>query len=55
MCPVCLATAALVAGSATSTGGVTALLAATFLRRKPLTQVSANINAKENRDGHNPD
>ncbi len=55
MCPVCLATAALVAGSATGTGGITALLAAIFVSRKPATQSSLNINAKENRDGHHPD
>lgn len=33
MCPVCLATAAVIAGSATGTGGVTALVAGVFLKR----------------------
>lgn len=33
MCPFCLATAALIAGSATGTGGVTALVAGVFLKR----------------------
>jgi hypothetical protein len=34
MCPFCLATAAVIAGSATGTGGVTALVAGVFLKRK---------------------
>lgn len=34
MCPVCIATAAVVAGSATGTGGVTALLVKLFRRNK---------------------
>ena len=34
MCPFCLATAAVVAGSATGTGGLTALVAGVFLKRK---------------------
>lgn len=33
MCPFCLATAAVIAGSATGTGGVTALVAGVFLKR----------------------
>jgi hypothetical protein len=33
MCPFCLATAAMIAGSATGTGGVTALIAGTILKR----------------------
>jgi len=33
MCPFCLATAAVIAGSATGTGGVTALIAGVFLKR----------------------
>ena len=33
MCPFCLATAAVIAGSATGTGGVTALIAGTILKR----------------------
>lgn len=36
MCPFCLATAAIIAGSATAgTGGVTAFLAGTILKRNP--------------------
>jgi len=34
MCPVCLATAALIAGSATGSGGITALVAGTILKRR---------------------
>jgi hypothetical protein len=34
MCPFCLATVAVIAGSATGTGGVTALVAGVFLKRK---------------------
>jgi hypothetical protein len=33
MCPFCLATAAMIAGSATGAGGVTALIAGTILKR----------------------
>ena len=33
MCPFCLATAAVIAGSATGTGGVAALAAGVFLKR----------------------
>ncbi len=33
MCPFCLATAVAIAGSATGTGGVTALIAGVFLKR----------------------
>jgi hypothetical protein len=33
MCPFCLATAAVIASSATGTGGVTALVAGVFLKR----------------------
>lgn len=33
MCPFCLATAAVIAGSATGTGGLTAFVAGTILKR----------------------
>ncbi|HEY2469154.1 MAG TPA: hypothetical protein VGI45_15130 [Terracidiphilus sp.] len=33
MCPFCLATAAVIASSATGTGGVTAFIAGTILKR----------------------
>jgi hypothetical protein len=38
MCPVCIATAAVIAGSATSTGGIGAFVATRILRRKPSTE-----------------
>ena len=53
MCPVCLATAAIIAGSATGTGGLTALVAFTLRKTYPenLTLTTAN---KEDHDGHEP-
>ena len=52
MCPVCLATAALIAGGATGTGGLTALVARTFRKRISQDPTSPT---KENHDGHQPD
>ncbi len=54
MCPVCLATAAILAGSATGTGGLTALVARGFRKRKSNDQFPT-IKPKENQDGHQPD
>ena len=34
MCPFCLATAAIIAGSATGSGGLTAIAAGVFFKRK---------------------
>jgi len=34
MCPFCIATAAIIAGSATGTGGLSALIAVTVLKKK---------------------
>ena len=53
MCPVCLATAAIIAGSATGTGGVTALIASRFRRRKPDDKIPKPT--QEVHDGHNSD
>jgi hypothetical protein len=50
MCPVCLATAAVIAGSATGAGGVTAFVAQTVLRRK--TVCRSSIKSKEMDDGN---
>ena len=55
MCPVCLATAAIIAGSATGTGGLTALVAAAFRKRKPENKIPMNTNEKEYRDGYERD
>jgi hypothetical protein len=48
MCPVCIATAAIIAGSATGTGGITAFVAQKILRKKP----SASINQEVNHGNH---
>ena len=42
MCPFCIATAAVIAGSATGTGGVTALVAGVFLKRNKRKLLSRN-------------
>ncbi len=54
MCPVCLATAAIIAGSATGTGGLTALVAFTLSRPTRETPFPTITN-KEDHDGHQPD
>lgn len=55
MCPVCLATAAIIASSATGTGGLTALVAGRFRKRKPMKDFPEHINTKEDRHGYEPD
>ena len=50
MCPVCLATAAIIAGSATGTGGLTALVASRF--RKPKPENRFPTTKQEDNDGH---
>jgi hypothetical protein len=52
MCPVCIATAAAIAGSATGTGGLTAFVARKFFRAHP--QPEDQIASKEKPNG-NPD
>lgn len=47
MCPVCIATAAMIAGSATGTGGLTAIVATTIFRRKKQEKFPNQIAAKE--------
>jgi hypothetical protein len=54
MCPVCLATAAILAGSATGTTGLAALVSRRFRMRTSNHQFPI-IKQKENRDGHQPD
>jgi hypothetical protein len=51
MCPVCIATAALIAGTTTSTGGLAVLIAKTFRRKRVSNQVPIHDKAKENRHG----
>jgi len=43
MCPACMASAALVAGSVTTTGGFTALLVKLFRSRKGPPSAGANL------------
>lgn len=51
MCPVCIATAALIAGSTTSTGGLAVLIAKQFRKKKGATEIPAESKAKENHNG----
>ena len=53
MCPFCLATAAVIAGSATGTGGLTAFVATTIFKRKKRERFPDQIEAKEVEDGNN--
>jgi hypothetical protein len=54
MCPVCLATAAIIAGSATGTGGLTALVART-IRKRERENPFPKIANEEDHNGHRPD
>ena len=54
MCPVCLATAAIIAGSATGTGGLTALVARIIRKRKRENPFPTIAN-EEDHYGHQPD
>jgi len=47
MCPVCIATAALIAGSATGTGGVMALVVTRFRKEKLATKFPKQAKAEE--------
>jgi len=55
MCPFCLATAAVIAGSATGTGGLTAFVATTIFKRKKRETFPKQIEAKEVKDGNDSD
>jgi hypothetical protein len=55
MCPFCLATAAVIAGSATGTGGLTGFVASTIFRRKKRGKIPNSIEAKEVKDGNDSD
>ena len=52
MCPVCISTLALVAGSATSAGGVTALILKKFGPKNIANKVTTQTQLKENNHGH---
>jgi hypothetical protein len=51
MCPACMATAALILGSAISTGGVAAFALKKFRAKNTAGKVSAQEKAKGNHDG----
>jgi len=52
MCPACMASAALVAGSVVSTGGLTALAVKVFRPKKSgQTEVSENVTERTKDDG----
>jgi hypothetical protein len=55
MCPVCLATAAVIAGSATGTGGLTAFVAGMFFKRKNRIQFPMQSAEKEVHDDNRHD
>jgi len=55
MCPVCIATAAVIAGSATGTGGLTAFVATTIFKRKFRLKFSEQTKAEEVHDGDHHD
>ena len=55
MCPFCLATAAVIAGSASGTGGMTAIVATVIYKRKKRETFSRQIEAKEVEDGNDGD
>jgi len=55
MCPVCLATAAIIAAKATGTGTLTAFVATTFRRNKSDNKIPKPTKEKEDRDGHEHD
>jgi hypothetical protein len=55
MCPVCIATAAIIAGSATGTGGLTALVAHAFRKKTRQTPISNSTHAKEEPHGQQRD
>jgi hypothetical protein len=51
MCPFCLATAAVVAASASGTGGVAALFTGKLLRRASRKTFTKNTDTKEDQHG----
>jgi len=54
MCPACIATAALIAGTTTGTGGLAALVFRKF-RVKSAKIVMEKNNSEESHDGKQPD
>jgi hypothetical protein len=55
MCPACVATAALIVGSAISTGGAAVFALKKFRKKNTAEKISAQYKAKENHDGQHQD
>ncbi len=55
MCPACMATAALIVGSAISTSGVAAFALMKFRTKNAAEKIFAQYKAKENHDGQHQD
>jgi hypothetical protein len=55
MCPFCLATAAVIAGGATGTSGLTAIVAGTIFKRKRQKRVPEQDKEAEVKDGDGSD
>ncbi len=55
MCPVCIATAAIIAGSATGTGGLTALVVGKFRKRRLASKFPEQTEAEEVHDDNSHD
>ena len=55
MCPVCMATVAVIAGSAAGGGGLTALTVGLFRRKTLACKISKPANAEEVQDGDKHD
>jgi len=51
MCPVCIATAALIAGSATGSGGLAVLVAKAFSKKQIANTIPAKPESKEDHYG----
>jgi len=52
MCPVCITTAALIASSATSAGGLASLVVKKLRTKSVADNLPTQIQSKENHDGH---
>jgi hypothetical protein len=51
MCPACITTAALITTSATSAGGLAALVVKKFCAKNVADKIPTQIQSKENHDG----
>jgi|HubBroStandDraft_4_1064222.scaffolds.fasta_scaffold203000_2 hypothetical protein len=55
MCPACIATVAMIAGTTSGTGGLTALVVRKFGAKFGAKIVTERNNSKESHDGKQPD